>query len=666
MATFAGCSVAQVDSIRNAPAESEEEPRPSGDEPGPGSGDEQGSGDEPGPTASDPPQSGTSPALAVADARGSEEQREIRFQVTLAPPSEALVTVAYATENGTAMAGLDYTEARGALTFTPGTKVQTIAVAILPDDGVEEPENFTITLSDPRGAIIRAARAVGTIVDSDDPSPGATPPPSAGPTLAALEVRRTSVDVLSISPPFAPAIEHYAAGCPSNPVTVTAQALDSRTELTLLRRKPSDNQSATGTLVARVGVGAHSDLAIELRNGDGTRTYVLHCIPSLFPTIKIAETSAEVSDGLLLITPTYGTVPFVTSWLAVVDNNGVPRYRQQMAGSTTVFRNFRSHSGNRYSAASGNGFEYTINLFDRRLEGTGTTQTIAPATPTDGHDFLITPEGNYLFISYAQATRDFSIYGSDYSIEQDTRDSVIQELTPQGQEVFRWNTWDHMDVMNTGNDCKASLFPLEYSHLNSLQIVGGDIIASLRECAQVLRIDRSSGTGAVQWKLGGTSLPAESSTKHLPISGDPAGEFCGLHQATLTSSGTVVLFDNGTDCKGPRKDLAPFSRVVEYDISSGTAAAFQREYRLPERYGYSKYQGGVTVLSNGHWLITWGVTEGREVSLEEAVAVTEVDPQPQPATVLFQMHMSKSTDEAVTYRVYRVSETDIDIPLRLP
>ena len=290
---------------------------------------------------------------------------------------------------------------------------------------------------------------------------------------------------------------------------------------------------------------------------------------------------------------------------------------------------------------------------------------MAPIAPTDGHDFLITPNGNYLFISYTPATRNFAeVFGDGYSTEQDTRDSVIQEVTPQGTEVFRWNTWNHRDVMQTGTDCKGSQFPHDYAHLNSLQIVEGDIIASFRECAQVLRIDRSSGTGAVVWKLGGSAVPEGSTTTYLPISGDSAGEFCAQHQATLTEAETVVLFDNGVDCKGPRKIDDPFSRVVEYDISSATQAVFRREYRLPGPHGYSRSQGGVTVLHNGHWLITWGSKTGRTVSLDQTVAVTEYDPE--SSTVLFEMHMSQFDGEAVTYRAYRVSEADLDIPLRLP
>ena len=96
-----------------------------------------------------------------------------------------------------------------------------------------------------------------------------------------------------------------------------------------------------------------------------------------------------------------------------------------------------------------------------------------------------------------------------------------------------------------GNDCNLNNPKGDYAHINSLQVVDGDVISSFRHCDQVLRIDRSGGTGAVKWKLGGAAPPEGSATEHLEVVGDPAGEFCSRHHATVTDSGSIVLFDNG-------------------------------------------------------------------------------------------------------------------------
>ena len=81
------------------------------------------------------------------------------------------MTVAYATADGTATAGSDYTAASGTLTFAPGATTQTIAVTVLGDLLDEANETFTVNLSSPVNAVIAAAQGIGTIVDNNDPAP---------------------------------------------------------------------------------------------------------------------------------------------------------------------------------------------------------------------------------------------------------------------------------------------------------------------------------------------------------------------------------------------------------------------------------------------------------------------------------------------------------------
>ena len=162
--------------------------------------------------------------------------------------------------------------------------------------------------------------------------------------------------------------------------------------------------------------------------------------------------------------------------------------------------------------------------------------------------------------------------------------------------------------------------------------------------------------------------PRDSDTATLSIVGDRAGEFCGQHHATVTSSGSLLLFDNGNLCHGPRKNRQRFSRVVEYDVSSGTQATFVAEYRRPAGHGHTDTQGAVTLLDrNDHWLISWGSTQGRTADVDEIVAISEVmSSGGARKTSVFELHMSKSGRLATSYRVYRESEADVEIPLNLP
>jgi len=108
----------------------------------------------------------------------------------LSAASANKVTVAYATKDGTAKAGSDYTVANGTLTIAAGTTTEKIKVTVNGDTAVEPDESFTLQLSSPVNATIAKAVGTGTIRNDDSAAP---PPPP--PTLPDLVVQ--SIDGLS-------------------------------------------------------------------------------------------------------------------------------------------------------------------------------------------------------------------------------------------------------------------------------------------------------------------------------------------------------------------------------------------------------------------------------------------------------------------------------------
>ena len=79
---------------------------------------------------------GRTPELSIGDA-AVQEGGTAEFEVTLRPAQRAeMVTVRYQTKNGTALAGSDYTETSGTLTFTAGQTTKTISVS---DRGRQRP-----------------------------------------------------------------------------------------------------------------------------------------------------------------------------------------------------------------------------------------------------------------------------------------------------------------------------------------------------------------------------------------------------------------------------------------------------------------------------------------------------------------------------------------------
>lgn len=85
------------------------------------------------------------------------------------------VTVAYATADGTAIAGADFFATTGVLTFASGQTVAAIPV-VLRDDGLDEPtETFAVSLSDPGGEAVLGAGSNATITVYDDDGRAAFP-----------------------------------------------------------------------------------------------------------------------------------------------------------------------------------------------------------------------------------------------------------------------------------------------------------------------------------------------------------------------------------------------------------------------------------------------------------------------------------------------------------
>ncbi len=107
------------------------------------------------------------PQLSIGDVTVSEDGGGAQLAVSLSGPSPVRVGVAYATQDGTAKAGADYTRTIGTLVFAPGEIVRHVSVPVLRDDVVEEDEGLVVKLSAPEHAVLLDAE--GDVTIKDDP-----------------------------------------------------------------------------------------------------------------------------------------------------------------------------------------------------------------------------------------------------------------------------------------------------------------------------------------------------------------------------------------------------------------------------------------------------------------------------------------------------------------
>ena len=106
----------------------------------------------------------------VSKVEGNSGTTAFTFTVTLSPASTGTVRVKYATANGTATAGSDYTALPATLlTFSPGQTSQQVTVNVSGDTTPEANETFFVNLSAAKGATLFDGQGLGTLLNDEGP-----------------------------------------------------------------------------------------------------------------------------------------------------------------------------------------------------------------------------------------------------------------------------------------------------------------------------------------------------------------------------------------------------------------------------------------------------------------------------------------------------------------
>jgi len=105
---------------------------------------------------------------------GNSGTKLMTMTATLSAAASGTVSVGYATTNGEALAGSDYTATSGTLSFAAGETSKTFTVPILGDTAFEGDESFFINLTSATGAVLGTngiASAIATITNDDSTGP---------------------------------------------------------------------------------------------------------------------------------------------------------------------------------------------------------------------------------------------------------------------------------------------------------------------------------------------------------------------------------------------------------------------------------------------------------------------------------------------------------------
>ena len=191
------------------------------------------------------------------------------------------------------------------------------------------------------------------------------------------------------------------------------------------------------------------------------------------------------------------------------------------------------------------------------------------------------PNGNYLALTAnAREIENYYTSETDPDAPRKTQQVVgdkIVEFTPEGEIVWDWNTFDHLDIWRYGYLLLEVYwhtrgFPghLDWTHGNGVSYDPYDdsVLISLRHQDAIVKIDRR--TKEIRWILGDhRGWEGDLKKKLLTRTGDFRWHYHG-HNPRVTGENRFVMYDNGVIRNMPPDPIAPphecFARAVEYEV----------------------------------------------------------------------------------------------------
>ena len=106
--------------------------------------------------------------IVTAASQVNEEGETVVITFALSDESGRDISFNYATKDGAALAGSDYTSQNGSITFAAGESIKTLNIATLDDAFDENRENFTVSLSNPVNVELGISVIQIALDDNDD------------------------------------------------------------------------------------------------------------------------------------------------------------------------------------------------------------------------------------------------------------------------------------------------------------------------------------------------------------------------------------------------------------------------------------------------------------------------------------------------------------------
>jgi hypothetical protein len=314
--------------------------------------------------------------------------------------------------------------------------------------------------------------------------------------------------------------------------------------------------------------------------------------PSDFPQIHITTPANGVGDGYIFasnfIPDAFRGSPDLGAYFLILDINGQPAYYQKVP-ETALATDFKLLSNGLLAYWESGKYH----LLDSSYKEVKTIRAKNGYTAIDLHELILLPDGDYMFMIDNVQKVDMSKLVSGGDPNATVIGNIIQEVDPDGNVVFQWNSFDHIPITDSDQDLTAKT--IDYSHSNALELDNdGNILLSSRHLDEITKINHN--TGDIIWRLGGK---ANQFTLSAGSGINDVLEFYKQHDIRRLPNGDITLFD---DHNNPPLN----SRALEYTLDEANkTATLVWEYRnTPDVF--SGYMGNVQLLPNGNYMIGWG------------------------------------------------------------
>ena len=243
------------------------------------------------------------PNLSINDvsvAEGNSGTFNAVFTVTLSAPSSSVVTVNFATANGTAIQPGDYQSTSGLLTFNPGELSKTISVPVVGNVTNEPNETFFVNLSTATNATISDNQGIGNILNDDTPTfnfslANYSVSESGGSVL--ITVNRTGDPAPAVNVDYVSTDNSNPADfvlCSSSPAGTASSRCDFNTALGTLQFAASETSKTFNVLITQDSyVEGTESLQLFLDNPTGGSVLGVQSISTLQIIDDVPETSTN-------------------------------------------------------------------------------------------------------------------------------------------------------------------------------------------------------------------------------------------------------------------------------------------------------------------------------------------------------------------------------------